>query len=260
MSAVGIVGAGRAGLALARALEAAGRTVHVFGRGEPVVLPPPVVVVLLAVPDGMITAAARALPADGRHTVLHLAGPLGVEALAPLRDRAAALGAMHPLLGLRGRATPPERFRGAVAALDGDDAALAAGRDLAAALGMVPVVVRGPARARYHAAAVFAANYLVALAASAERLMTEAGLPDDVARRGIVRLMESSLDNVAQAGPAAALTGPIARGDADTVARHLAALGEGPDADLYRSLGRATLRLARLDPAVRARIEALLQG
>lgn len=256
MSAVGVVGAGRAGIAVARALSAAGHSVHLHGRREHTVLPPLVAswgdkvpwlsqvdVVLVAVPDGVIAQVASRLPVTAQHTVLHLAGPVGPEALAPLRDSGASLGALHPLLGLRGAATDPAMFCGAIAALDGDERALAVGRALAESLGMVPVVVPGPLRARYHAGAVFAANYLVTLAAVAERLMVESGVPQDVARRGVVRLMESSLANVAEAGPAAALTGPIARGDVETIQRHLEAL-TGLDQKLYRVLGKMTARSA----------------
>ena len=274
MSAVGVVGAGRAGLALARALGVAGHAVYVHGRREHTV-PPPLVaswgdtvpwlaavdIVLLAVPDAAIAAAARRLEqVSAKHVVLHLAGPIGIEALAPLRESGAALGAFHPLLGLRGLETPPERFRGAIAALAGDERALATGRDLATALGIVAIPVPGPERARYHAGAVFAANYLVTLAGAAERLMIQAGLPEGVAREGIARLMESSLANVRDAGPSAALTGPIVRGDVGTVERHLEALGDSPEGVLYRALGKETLRLASLSPEVRAKIERLMGG
>ncbi|MEX1050337.1 MAG: DUF2520 domain-containing protein, partial [Gemmatimonadales bacterium] len=185
--------------------------------------------------DAAIPAAAARLSVGPNHTVLHLAGPLGVEALAPLRDSGAALGAWHPLLSLRGEATDPALFRGALAALDGDERAVAVGRDLADTVGMVPVVVRGPDRVRYHAGAVFAANYLVTLTRVAERLMVESGVPPEVVGHGVRRLMESAVGG--------ALTGPIARGDWHTVRQHLAAL-EGPTADLYRLFAHATAEQA----------------
>jgi len=108
---------------------------------------------------------------------------------------------------------------------------------------------------------VFASNYLVALVAVAARLMAEAGIGEDRALAGLLPLARGTLENVAAAGPAAALTGPIARGDVATVRRHLMALRHA-DADLYRAAAREALRLARaagLDEEKAGRLEELLR-
>jgi predicted short-subunit dehydrogenase-like oxidoreductase (DUF2520 family) len=103
------------------------------------------------------------------------------------------------------------------------------------------------ARARYHAAATIAANHLVALLAQAMRVADDAGVPP----AALLPLVRATVDNVDALGPAGALTGPVARGDADTVARHLDALTDR-DAALYRALAREALELSgRDDPALR---------
>jgi predicted short-subunit dehydrogenase-like oxidoreductase (DUF2520 family) len=129
------------------------------------------------------------------------------------------------------------------------------GEQLARDIGMRPVVLDRQAKPRYHAAAAIASNYLVVLAAMAERLMVEAGVDAPTARHGIATLMDGTLANVRAGG--AALTGPIIRGDVETVRAHLAVLP--PDlADSYRALGRAALAMADLDEEAADRMRALL--
>ncbi len=276
MSAVGIVGPGRAGLGIGLALAQAGHEVRLHGRrGKPV--PPPlelswggpppwlrdVGIVLLAVPDPAIGLAAEALAAsDGvtpRHVVLHLSGLVDHTALGALRPSGAALGSLHPLQAISEPEAAPQRLVGALAAIEGDERAVAAATALASAIGLHPVVIDPGAKPGYHAGAVVASNYLVVLAALAERLFTRAGLPTAAARQGLAALMRGTVDNVAREGPLGSLTGPIVRGDADAIRQHLATLDPGV-ARIYRALGRAALELAKLDDAVRRRVERALEG
>jgi predicted short-subunit dehydrogenase-like oxidoreductase (DUF2520 family) len=275
LSAIGIVGPGRAGQGLAVALARAGHEVRLHGRRRtpvppPLVLtwggPPPwlgeVEVVLVAVRDDAVAAAAHDLAAGGqitaRHTVLHLSGLLDETALGPLRPTGAALGCLHPLQAITQPERAPERLRGALAALTGDVRAVEIGSALARSLGMRPVVLPGTAKPRYHAAAAIASNYLVVLAAVAERLMSDAGLPREEARAGIAALMEGTIANVRAEGPAA-LTGPIVRGDLETVRAHLAVLPPELQ-NTYRVLGRAALGEARLPEDAARAMRALLEG
>lgn len=214
--------------------------------------PPPwlgdVDVVLLAVRDGAIGDAATELAGSRAvtpaHTVLHLSGLLDETPLAPLRPSGAALGCLHPLQAIARPEAAPERLRGAVAVLTGDARAVEVGAQLARSVGMRPVSLAGSAKARYHAAAAMASNYLVVLASVAERLMAEAGVAPADARGGIATLMEGTLANVrAQGG--AALTGPIVRGDVETVRAHLATLPPALQ-NVYRALGLVALQQARL--------------
>jgi len=216
---------------------------------------------LLAVPDGEIAGLAAALAAcrlRPGQVVLHASGALDATVLAPLKAAGAAVGSWHPLQSLTGA---PRRsaalLRGARVALEGDAAAVAAGRELTLAVGAVPMPLPAGAKPLYHAAAVFTANYLVALAAAAQRAWSAAGLEPEAALPALLPLMQGALAHLQGQGLPGALTGPIPRGDAGTVALHLQALAErAPDLlPLYTALGREALRLA---PS--ARIADLLQA
>ena len=228
---IAIVGAGRLGTALTAALTAAGYVVRgPLGRDAD---PGDATVVLLCVPDGEIAAAGAAVPTGP--VVGHCSGATGLDALAPHE----ALG-LHPLMTV----TPAGAvFAGAGCAVAGSTPrALAAARTLARSLGMRAFEVADADRAAYHAAAAIASNFLTTLEAAAERLAATAGVP----REALVPLVRASVDNWAALGGAAALTGPIARGDEATVERHRAAIAQrAPDlAVLFDALAAATRTLA----------------
>lgn len=261
-----IVGAGRMGRGLTAALERSGHPVRLVGRDRRPGATRGADVVLLAVPDDAIQALAAELAREGaiggEQVVLHLSGLLDRAALDPLLSTGAGLGSFHPLQTVADPATAPELLRGAYAGLEGDERALAAGERLAGLLGMRPVRLAPDAKASYHAGAVFASNYAVVLAAVAERLARRAGVSPGDARSVYLPLMRGTLANLAL-GPAAALTGPIRRGDEETVRRHLATLAPA-ERRLYRELGLAALELAReaglAEPQAAAIKRALLEA
>lgn len=225
---------------------------------------PEVDVLILAVPDSAVTDVAAALAASGsiipHHVVLHLSGVLSAAALSPLGPTGAALGSLHPLLSFTDPQAAPVRLAAAVAAVEGDDRARAAAGQLASRVGVAAFVIRAEDKALYHAGAVFGANFLVTIAAVARRLFERAGVPPEHAARGLATLMSGVLENVAKVGPAAALTGPVKRGDAETVRRNLAALS-GDEAELYRALSKATMDIADLTAEQRRAIqEAVREG
>ncbi|MFI5280750.1 MAG: Rossmann-like and DUF2520 domain-containing protein [Gemmatimonadales bacterium] len=205
-------------------------------------------VVLLAVRDDALDPLVRELARGSlRHGQLYLqlSGALTSRVLAPLARRGAKVGSFHPLMTVaRDPKQAAAQFRGATFALEGDPAAVRAGRRLARALGGVPVVVRAAARPAYHAGAVFASNFVVAALAAAEDLLVKSGMTRRAARGALAPLARASVESSAAVGPAAALTGPIVRGDALTVRHHLAALDRDTRA-LYVALGKKTLALAR---------------
>ena len=199
------------GRALAAVLPGAGIPVHgPLGRGERCEADG---VVLLCVPDREIAAAAAAV-APGR-LVGHCSGAATLE---PLRPHEAF--SLHPLMTVA--AGRPAKFAGAGCAIAGStERALDAARAIAAALRMHAVVVGDADRALYHAAASMASNYLVTLESAAAQLAARAGVP----REMLVPLVRAAVETWAAAG-AGALTGPIARGDRETVARQRAAVAE----------------------------------
>ena len=230
---VRIVGPGRAGTALALALTNAGWDVApMLGRRHDVAgAAAGVDLLVLATPDDEIRGVARAVEPDSSTVVAHLSGARGLDALAPHPRRAA----VHPLVALPNPELGAKRLVGGWFAVSGDPMA-----------GEVVRAVRGRSftvddadRATYHAAAVIASNHLVALMGQVERLAADVGVPFEA----YLDLATATLDNVAILGPAAALTGPAARGDEATIRRHLRAL-PAEERRAYRGMVDAARRLA----------------
>jgi predicted short-subunit dehydrogenase-like oxidoreductase (DUF2520 family) len=232
-STIAIVGRGRLGPALAGALRAAGHPVlGPLGRGADGAGAD---AVLLCVPDAEIAAAAAAVPVRTGVLVGHCSGAIGLAPLAPHE----AFG-LHPLMTVTHEGAA---FAGAGCAVAGTtERALGHARALAAALGMRPVEIADEDRAAYHAAASIASNFLITLEAAAERLAATTGTSRDL----LAPLVRATVENWAALGGERALTGPIARGDATTVARQRAAVAErAPDLlGLYDALAAATRNLA----------------
>ena len=229
-----IVGAGRLGTAIAGALRGSGIDVSgPHGRGYDGRTPSSGIdaVVLFCVPDDAIAAAAD----------LVVPGPLlghcsGVSTLDVLGGREAF--SLHPLLTVTG---PGTQFQGVWAAAAGNtENAVGVAEQLADVLGLRAVEVADADRAAYHAAASFAANFLVTVESAAAELMATAGMDREV----LLPLARAALENWGRLGPAA-LTGPVARGDTGTVARHRAAVqSRTPElAELFEVLVSATERL-----------------
>jgi predicted short-subunit dehydrogenase-like oxidoreductase (DUF2520 family) len=204
LNRIAVVGAGRVGFAITRGLARAGITVAgPLGRGATAAGAD---LVLLAVPDREIAAASGLIP-DGV-LVGHCSASTPLDVLMP-HERFL----LHPLASVP---TPDTSLHGAYAAVAGSTSrALDAAEGLAKALGLHPIRVAEADRALYHASASLAANALVALLWDAERMAASTGLPRDA----LVPLAAGALDAWRARGPAAALTGPVARGDDETVAR-----------------------------------------
>ena len=220
-------------------------------------------VVAVAVPDRAIEAVAASVAErieDGT-VVLHLSGALGLQVLGPVAMAGGVPLAIHPLQTFAD-------VGGAIDALDGSAIAVTADREagwrvgdaLAADLGGRPFHLADEHRPVYHAAAVFASNYLVAVSGAAASLFEAAGVPDPlVAMRP---LQEATLANIHRLGPRDALTGPAVRGDAETIDRNLEAIAVSAPGLVapYIALCREALDVAgeRLAPADRARVEEVL--
>ncbi|HSH44946.1 MAG TPA: Rossmann-like and DUF2520 domain-containing protein [Longimicrobiales bacterium] len=284
--AVAILGPGRMGLALGAALAQAGAAEHVLFLGRSPEPPPHplfdaasdrvsyqqgtgpipqgIGVLILAVPDDVLPEVANDVARTGTAprgcVAMHLSGALSTDVLAPLHAAGYAVGSIHPLQTVADAWSGADRLRGCAYAIAGEPAALAMARQLVAALDGRPLVLPPTLRPVYHAAAVFASNYVVAATALVARTLAEAGITEADAIAAALPLMRGTMENVEQLGLGAALTGPVARGDADTVRLHLARLSPA-ERRLYSALGRETLRLAvdaGLDPARAREIQALL--
>ncbi len=210
-------------------------------------------------PDGAVGAmAARIAKLRPRRAlaIVHLSGALGLDALDALAGN--PRGSFHPLQSFpapRG----PEAFRGITVAVDASTETLERRlRALARKLGAKPKHVGDAERVRYHAAAVFASNFLDVVVAEAMRLLESAGWTERESLDALLPLVQGAVDNIRRRGVVGALTGPIRRGDADTVSRHLGVMDRP---ELYRMLALVALDMAKeagLDPAAAERTRRAL--
>jgi predicted short-subunit dehydrogenase-like oxidoreductase (DUF2520 family) len=234
-----------------------------YARG-PRSIPEDTTMLILAVPDGALSEVAndmaRAGSAPPGCVALHLAGALSTDVLTPLHAVGYAVGSLHPLQTVADPWSGGQRLVGSAFAVAGEPTAAASARRLVEHLQGLPLMVPPGARPSYHASAVVASNYLVTLLELAVRIMGSAGIASDDAIVALLPLMRGTLDNVEHLGPRLALTGPLARGDVDTIRLHLARLSD-EDRALYCQLGLETLNIARaagLDPGLADELASLL--
>jgi len=234
-----VIGAGRVGTVVAARLGA-----RLFARGEDPALGG-CRLLLIATPDAAIAEVCETLAPrlDPEAGVVHFSGGTSVAALAAAAGPRASVHPLQTVWPDRG----PDQLEDAHAAVTGD---WELGAGVAGALGMTPFALADEAKPAYHAASVFASNYVVTLTHAAVSLLERTGLEREAALAALRPLQHRTID-VAGSPP----TGPIARGDAATVAAHLRAVG--PELEpLYRALGRATLPI--VPPASAAAVRELL--
>lgn len=268
---VGVVGAGRVGAVLAAALRNAGHEVvaaagesdasrhriETLLPGTPVLKPSAVAracdLLLLTVPDDMLRNVVSVLAASGAlhdgQYVVHTSGRHGLTVLDPAREVGARTAALHPAMTFSGTSVDLGRLEGCVFGLTADapERDLVAG--LVADLGGRPMWVPEESRTLYHAGLAHGANHLVTLVSEAMQVLAAAGADDPAAT--LRPLLTAALDNALERGDAA-LTGPIVRGDVETVAAHVEELARCSPQALrsYVALGRATLARAVTDGRV----------
>lgn len=280
---IGVVGAGRVGAVLASALRAVGHEiVSVAGESDasrsridsllpdvPIEKPSVVArdcdVLLLTVPDDMLGNVVQMLAGSGvlsaGQFVVHTSGRHGLEVLEPAADLGARCVAMHPAMTFTGTRIDLDRLHGIVFGLTANEADHEFAEALVADLGGLPMWVPEAKRTLYHAGLAHGANHLVTLVTEAMEILSAAGADDPA---GTLRpLLEAAMDNALTHGDAA-LTGPIVRGDANTVRAHLADLAASAPQTVgsYVAMARATLSRAvsdgRLLPIRAAKIARLL--
>ncbi len=258
---VGVVGAGRVGTALAAALTRAGHQVVAASAisaesvqrlrlrlpGTAVERPEQVVaaagLVLLTVPDDVLPGLVAGLAATGAEVegklLAHASGRHGIAVLEPAVRRGALPLAMHPVMTFTGRPDDVDRLAGVSFGVTAPAPLLPVAQALVVEMGGEPVVIEESRRGLYHAALAGSANHLVTLVTQAADLLRDAGVSEPARMLG--PLLSAALDNALRLGDGA-LTGPVARGDADTVAGHVAALrASAPEAlPAYLALARLT--------------------
>lgn len=275
-----LIGCGKAGLSVALALRGAGWTVAACAsrtsesaRKGAEWLSCPVLqsltdlpregLLLLGVPETALKDVDRAVASADPHlrgrVVLHLSGALPARILEACRLRGASVGSIHPVMTLPDPLTGAKNLRQATFALEGRPDAMAAMKAMVRSISGKSFSLSPRGKTLYHAAAVVAANHLVALIADSQEMLRLAGADPSVALPAFQSLMEGTVSNVFASGPVAAITGPIERSDQEIIRNHLQALKRWPHlSDRYRAMALGALDLVRKrHPERREALDAL---
>ncbi len=265
-----IIGCGRAGLAFAKNLIAAGympegfasrsigsarRVADLTGfRGIVSTKPWDVTeeadIVLLTTPDAVIRQTAEEMAAHGRMkkdaVVFHCSGALSSTELTALTHAGAKTGSIHPLQSFGSGNAAKNPFQGIMMGIEGDAEAVEKAWVMAKDLGATPFEIDTAGKMLYHASAVVASNYLVTLMKSAMDLLGTSGVPPEKCFDILKPLITGTLGNIENSGAVDALTGPIVRGDAAIVRAHVAAIRRDASQllPLYKLLGKYTVEIA----------------
>lgn len=230
---------------------------------------------MIAVGDSKLSAMSRDLLNFGRvgeeSVVFHCSGAVGSSVFAPLRDRGASVGSVHPIRSFADPALAHASFAGTYCALEGDQQAITQLRPLFEALGARTFELSAESKTRCHAGHVIVSNYLVALLDIGRGVYEAAGVPRDFIDEFMLSLAQGTLENVRSLGTTEALTGPIVRGEIDTVKKQLDNLrqehaieGVSLGAPVYALLGQVALQIAERKAALSRteveRLRALLAG
>ena len=254
-----------------RSAESSQRAVDFIGAGSAACMDSlqPADIWLIATPDDAIADTGQALFESGvlraGNIVFHCSGALGSNALQ-LTNAGIHSASVHPIHSFANPNQSITTFAGSHCAVEGDSQALEVLSSIFNSIGGLPFEIDSDRKVLYHASTVMACNYLVALLETSQQLLGASGV-DPSGSNPLEPLIRQTLDNFFSTDACSALTGPIARGDDNTVARHLAAFEEQPDSQLwqqvYRALGNATVAISADQGQASAEslktIESLLQ-
>jgi len=286
MKGVAIIGAGRLGTSLAYALSKKGYTITALScrsmdsaeesrqtigqgrassdnvrtakRGE---------IVILSVPDDEIESVVEDLARAGsdweEKVVFHCSGMLDSNLLDALRALGARTASVHPCMSFPEKQRTQDLFQGIYFALEGEDQAVAAAKDMIDAIGGLHFMIRPEDKTCYHTACSMASNMSVALLYTAVSLLGQCGLSEDSAKKVLRPLLEGTLRNVNKIDIFKALTGPVTRGDLITIQKHLTELEKFPSARrIYIDLAKQALEMTRREKKISDKkirsLEALL--
>ncbi len=267
---ISIIGAGRVGRTLgalmrqrahitvqhvcSQTLESAEAAVGVIGAGEAVAdlrAVTPSSLLMLSVPDSMISDVARRLAADHLVApgtiVFHCSGALSSVELRALREKGAQVASVHPIRSFADPSLAIKMFEGTYITLEGDSAACESLRALFTSIGGVVLEITPHAKTLCHVGHVFASNYLVGVLDIARQIYRRAGIDDSVSTNFLRPIVHGTVENVLSLGTTKALTGPIMRGDVATVEQHSEVLAEDLPhlSQIYAALGSVVLEIAQ---------------
>ena len=288
MNSVSIIGAGRLGTALAYALSKKGylikslscRTLpsaqesrRIIGDGQPVTdniqAAKSGQIVIIAVPDDRIKDVseqlASGLPEWSHRFVFHCSGLLTSRVLAPLKNLGALTASIHPIQTFAEKSADPQVFTESYFGIEGERLSIPPSKVLIQKLGGKFILLKAKDKPLYHAACSIASNFLVVLLDTSSFLLQRIGASEAQSVEILFPLIQGTLQNVKKLDVSSALTGPIERGDKDSIEQHISALKKFPSqAEVYMELARKALELAqnkkRLSPEKIKDLENLLAG
>lgn len=274
MKKIAIVGAGKVGTSLGYALKKKGHTItsvscsslasakesaRIIGQGSASADIADTArsgdVVFITVPDNRIAGTVSRLEASDilwpGKTVFHCSGLYPASVLSPIQKRGARTASVHPIQSFPAKKPRRNAFKGIFFGLEGEKKALDLARSLVRDLGGRPLTIPPRCKPLYHAACSISSNFLVVLLDTGAALFKDAGLDEEQAAAALIPLMEGTLENLKSRGPGGALTGPVVRGDEDTLRKHLAALEADPEIkELYKIMARRALSMPQTQRAL----------
>ena len=202
--------------------------------------------VFITTPDDVISDIASGIRWHAGQVAIHCSGVHSIDILEPASRSGAHVCCLHPLQTFAGLDEAMDNMAGSTFALEGDEAGLAVAHELAQALEGNIILLKAGDKVTYHIAAVALSNYLVALMKTSADLWQSFGIPQEEAVKALLPLLKGTVRNIERVGIPGCLTGPIARGDVETVRKHVTALGKGQSEkmDIYRVMGMKTLEIA----------------
>lgn len=261
MTSISIIGVGRVGGSLARALPKEHYSIeNLLRRGDRAEIGSDVVFITTQDPQIGSVSKELATKLRGQPCVFHTSGALSSQILNDLKSVGCKTGSIHPLVSVSSAETGPDRFRGAYFCIEGDAEAVDIARNIVESIGGIPFSIDTKYKTLYHAAAVTACGHLVALFDAAVEMMSKTGLSQEDSKKILLPLVKSTIQNLGEQGTAAALTGTFARADIETFTQHLKILNTTVSDDLleiYLLLGERSLELAAKQGVSPDRIDSL---
>ncbi len=223
--------------------------------------------IFICVPDSEIVKVVKELARGSlswqEKYVFHCSGLVPAEVLKPLQVKGAFTASFHPVQSFSQKKGDPSQFRGIYFGLEGDEKALELAKKIASRLGGYPIIIKGKDKALYHAACSVASNFFVALLEVAVSFLKFIGIEEKQASEMVVPLVQGTLENIKDFGFENSLTGPVIRGDRESVEKHLDALRKYPGyLEIYRKLAIQALEIAKkrnLPPEEYKALKSLLE-
>jgi predicted short-subunit dehydrogenase-like oxidoreductase (DUF2520 family) len=221
--------------------------------------------VFITTPDDTIFKVAAEVQWHNGQSVIHCSGAHSVDILEPAKQRGATTGCFHPLQTFASIDQAIDNIPGSTFAIEAEEPLSSILKEMATALEGDWVILKAGDKVLYHAAAVFACNYLVTLVKLATDLWQTFEVPPAQATKALMPLLRGTLSNIKNVGLPNCLTGPIARGDLGTISRHLASLAKQAPSllGIYKELGRQTVPIAlakgKIDSQIAEELKALLK-